>query len=156
MIRPNLTNPPMASVSKDVQAFKKTYRRTGSVKTSALAAGYSDKVASMGITNMPKAIRSYVLTRRKKLSKLALLGSQITPEEHENIARGAYFANIAAGKDQATQSIRLAMQDKRVSMLTQESATGVIVINAAPIPSFDSIPGHSVTPTVTPIPELPE
>lgn len=130
----------MATVSKDLQAFKRTYRRTGSVKTSALAAGYSENVASMGLKSMPKSVRTYVLTRRKKLSKLAQLARQIDANEQENIVRGSLLANVAAGKDQAVNSLKLLGQDKRVAMFTPDSQTGVIVIQAAPIPSIESVP----------------
>jgi len=131
----------MASVTKDLNTFKKVYRKTGSVRSSALAAGYSENVASMGLTNMPKHIRSYVLTRRKKLSKISQLAHGLTPEEQEKIVIGGLLANVASGKDQAVNSLKLLGQHKSVAMFTPDSATGVIVINAAPIPSFDNIPG---------------
>jgi hypothetical protein len=130
----------MPKVSKDIQAFKKTFRKTGSVRTSALAAGYSQNVANMGLNSLPKSVRTYVLTRRKKLDKLAKLGQTLTAQEQENTIRGALLANVASGKDQAVNSLKLLGQDKRVSMFTPESTTGIIVIQAAQIPSFDAVP----------------
>src|SRR5690348_580402 len=134
----------MPNVSKDIDAFKRTYRKTGSVRSSALAAGYSQNVANMGLQSLPKAVRTYVLTRQKKLSKLAQLARNVTPEDQEMTVRGALLANVAAGKDQAVNSLKLLGQDKRVAMFTPDSATGVIVIQAAPIPSFDNVPGLTI------------
>jgi phage terminase small subunit len=118
----------MAKVQKDTSAFKREYRKSGSVRSSALAAGYSQSVANMGLHAMPKSIQTYVLTRHKKLSKLAQLGRSIDPQQQEDLLRGAIFANIAAGKDQANQSIKLGMQDRRVNMLSAESQQGVFII----------------------------
>lgn len=139
----------MASVTKDLSAFKRTYRKTGSVRSSALSAGYSENVASMGLTNMPKHIRTYVLSRRKKLSKLAQLARHVTAEDQELTVRGALLANVATGKDQACNSLKMLGQDKRVAMFTPDSQTGVIVIQAAPIPSFDPPSAIPVLPTHT-------
>jgi hypothetical protein len=137
---PNLMNPPMASVAKDLQAFKREYRKSGSVRSSALAAGYSKNVANSGLAHLPKNIKTYVLTRQKKLSKLAQLARNVTPEDQEMTVRGALLANVAQGKDQAVNSLKLLGQDKRVSMFTPDSVNGVIVIQAAPIPSFPTLP----------------
>ena len=127
----------MGKVTKDLQTFKSTYRKTGSVRTAALAAGYSQSVANTGLQNLPKSVHTYVLTRRKKLSKLAQLARAVTPEDQELTVRGALLANVAQGKDQAVNSLKLLGQDKRVGMWIPDSQTGVIVIQAAPIPSFD-------------------
>lgn len=136
----------MATPTKDIPTFKKTYRKTGSVKTSALAAGYSPNVAAMGLTNMPQAIRTYVQTRRKKLSKIAQLACGVDPKTQEDIVRGALLANVAAGKDQAVNSLKMLGQDRRVDMWKPESAQGVIVIQAASIPSFDGVPSVAIVP----------
>jgi len=130
----------MATISKDVKAFKKTFKETGSIRKSALAAGYSQNTADLGLQRMPKTIRTYVLTRRKKLSKLAQLAHEFNAQEQENVVRGALLANVASGKDQAVNSLKLLGQDKRVSMFTPESTTGVIVIQAAQLPAIESVP----------------
>jgi hypothetical protein len=127
----------MATVVKDTQAFKRTFRKTGSVRSSALAAGYSESTANTGLARMPKTIRTYILSRRKKLSKLAQLARAVTPEDQELTVRGALLANVASGKDQACNSLKMLGQDRRVGMWVPDSQTGVIVIQAAPIPSFD-------------------
>jgi hypothetical protein len=127
----------MATVVKDTQAFKREYRKTGVVRSAALAAGYSESTANTGLARMPKTIRTYILSRQKKLSKLAQLARAVTPEDQELTVRGALLANVASGKDQACNSLKMLGQDKRVAMFTPDSQTGVIVIQAAPIPSFD-------------------
>jgi hypothetical protein len=127
----------MATVVKDTQAFKREYRKTGVVRSAALAAGYSESTANTGLARMPKTIRTYILSRRKKLSKLAQLARAVTPEDQELTVRGALLANVASGKDQACNSLKMLGQDRRVGMWVPDSQTGVIVIQAAPIPSFD-------------------
>lgn len=139
----------MPQISKDLQAFKRTYRKTGAVRSSALAAGYSQNVANMGLQSLPKTLRTYVLSRRKKLSKLAQLARHVTAEDQELTVRGALLANVASGKDQACNSLKMLGQDKRVAMFTPDSQAGVIVIQAAPIPSFD----ETKPPTLPSLPE---
>ena len=130
----------MAKVTKDLDAFKSDFRKNGTVRSAALAAGYSESVANTGLAMMPKAIQTYVHSKRKKLSRLALLGETLTAQQQENTVRGALLANVAAGKDQAVNSLKLLGQDRRVSMFTPESATGVIVIQAAQIPAIEGVP----------------
>ena len=140
----------MATVTKDVEAFKRTYRKTGTLRSAALAAGYSPNCSSTGMQHLPKVIRTYVLTRQKKLSKLAQLARAVTPEDQELTVRGALLANVASGKDQACNSLKMLGTDKRVNMFVADSQTGVIVIQAAPIPSFDppqtvpQLPQHTI------------
>jgi hypothetical protein len=86
----------------------------------------------MGIANLPKKLQQYVVNRRRKLEKLRVLGASITAEEQEQILRGAICSNIAEGTDRAPQSIRLGMQDRRVSMLSPESTSKVIVVQPPP------------------------
>lgn len=136
----------MPNISKDVSAFKRTYRKTGSVRQSALAAGYSQNVANMGLQSLPKSVRTYILTRKKKLDKLEKLGATLTAQQQENTVRGALFANVAAGKDQAVNSLKMLGQDRRVDMWKPESAQGVIVIQAAAIPSFEGVPSVAIVP----------
>lgn len=130
----------MPKITKDVQAFKKTFRKTGSVRSSALAAGYSENTANMGLKSLPKTLQSYILTRRKKLDKLEKLGQMLTAQQQENTVRGALLANVASGKDQAVNSLKLLGNDRRVGMFTPDSASGVIVIQAVQLPSFDDCP----------------
>lgn len=139
-IQRSLSKYTVPQISKDIPAFRREYRKSGSVRSSALAAGYSQNVANMGMKSLPKSVRTYVLTRQKKLSKLAQLAKQITAEDQENTVRGALLANVASGKDQAVNSLKLLGQDRRVDMWKPESAQGIIVIQAASIPSFDAVP----------------
>lgn len=130
----------MNTPAKDLNAFRRDFRKNGIIKSAALAAGYAESSANMGLAAMPKSIQTYVLTRRKKLSKLAQLAHDFSSQDQENVVRGALLANVAAGKDQACKSLELLGKDKRVAMFTPESTTGVIVIQAAQIPNIDSVP----------------
>lgn len=105
-----------------------------------LTAGYAENSANMGISALPKKIQTFVLTRKRKLDKLAKLGETITAQQQESTVRGALLANVAAGKDQAVNSLKLLGQDKRVAMFTPESTTGVIVIQAVALPSMEGVP----------------
>lgn len=100
----------------------------------------------MGLKSLPKSLQTYILTRRKKLDKLEKLGATLTAQQQENTVRGALFANVAAGKDQAVNSLKMLGQDRRVDMWKPESAQGVIVIQAASIPSFDGVPSVAIVP----------
>ncbi len=105
-----------------------------------LVAGYSQNSANMGLKTLPKNLQTYVLTRRKKLAKLAQIAHEFDAKEQENVVRGALLANVAAGKDQACKSLELLGKDKRVSMFQADSQTGIIVIQAASLPSFEGVP----------------
>ena len=99
---------------------------------------------------MPKAVRAFVRDYKRKLDHLAELGNKLTAAEQESVMRGAIFSNIAEGKDRATSSIRLGMQDRRVNMLTPESQVGIFnvvlpesmskMLNAQPLEARQSIP----------------
>jgi hypothetical protein len=125
---------------KDISAFKREFRKSGIVKHASLAAGYSENVSNMGLTPLPTAIKTFVHSRRKKLAKLAQIAHEFDAKEQENVVRGALLANVAAGKDQACKSLELLGKDKRVSMFQQDSQTGIIVIQAASLPSFEGVP----------------
>jgi len=94
----------------------------------------------MGLHSLPKSIRTYVLTRRKKLDKLAQLGASVDASQQEQIVRGALLSNVAAGKDQAANSLKMLGQDKRVGMFTPDSVTGVVVIEVPrSVPTLDQV-----------------
>jgi hypothetical protein len=73
----------------------------------------------------------------KTLGKFANIGKQVTAQDQENLVRGALLSNVAEGKDNAPASLKMLGADKRVNMFQPESTSGVIIIQAAPIPSFD-------------------
>lgn len=120
------------AITKDLKAFKREYNETGQVKRAMLAAGYAESTARTGTKYLPQHLQRYLDRKHRKLNKLAALGESVNAETQERLMRGAIFDNIISGKDKATNSIRLGMQDKRVSMLQNESVTGVIVIQPPP------------------------
>ena len=54
------------------------------------------------------------------------------PEIRAHILRSKLIENVANGKDEAVQSLKLLGQDKEVSMWQPESAQGVIVVVPPP------------------------
>lgn len=75
--------------------------------------------------------------RIKVLGQFEEIGKSVSAEQQENLVRGALLNNIAQGKDEATASLKMLGSDKRVNMFQPESASGVIIIQAVPIPPFD-------------------
>lgn len=122
----------MANIQKDIATFKREYRKTKQIKTSALAAGYSLNTATQGLHSLPKVITKFVVNERKRLDKYAALADSVDAGQQEKIMRGRIFANIARGEDKACNSIRLGMQDKRVSMLQADTQVGIIVVQPPP------------------------
>ena len=118
----------MAHISKDIQTFKRQYRKTGSVRSSALAAGYSETVANMGLAGMPKTVVSYVLNKQKSMRKQAALARSVDPQMQEDFVRGSLIDNAIRGKDRATNSLKLLGQDKRVNMFGSDVQQGVFVL----------------------------
>lgn len=94
----------------------------------------------MGLKSLPKSLQTYILTRQKKLNKLEKLGETLTAQQQENTVRGALLANVAAGKDQAVNSLKLLGSDRRVGMWQPDSASGVIVIQAVQLPAIADVP----------------
>jgi hypothetical protein len=128
------------AVTKDIPAFKRSYNQRPCIKTAMVTAGYSPKVASQGLAQAPKQIRTFVLAKQRKLNKLAQLAETCDAQTQEQIARGALLSNVAEGKDRAHASIKLLGQDKRVNMFTPDSVAGVVIIQAVPLPDLSDCP----------------
>lgn len=117
-----------APITKDIAAFKRVYKDTGTLKAASLAAGYSLRTANMGLTPLPRKLKRFVEKHRSKLENYGELGRAITAEERKDIARGALLANISAGKDASVQSLKLIGQDRDVNLWQQESVAGLFVL----------------------------
>ena len=141
----------MAVPTKDLEAFKRNYRRTGLISQAARAAGYCEDVARGGERHLPKVLKQYVQKRKRRLEKLLAIAKEIDAAAQEDIVRGALINNVVEGKDKAVNSLKLLGQDKRVSMFTPENQTGVIVIQAPALP-----PLPKLTLPATLVPSLPE
>ncbi len=105
------------------------------------AGGFSPLSARRGLDSMSvegKLIFKSARDRHlmKVLGKFEDLGKQVTAEQQEALVRGALISNVAAGKDQATASLKMLGADKRVNMFQPDSQAGVIIIQTAPIPPF--------------------
>ena len=117
----------------------------GTIKDALLAAGYSPQSAARGVAALPAGEREKFKQARqdyrlKKLGKYEDLGKKVTAEQQQDMVRGLLLDNLDSKKDRAKQSAKLLGQDKRVAMWEPENASGVLIINAAPIPSFEGIP----------------
>lgn len=110
---------------KDLAVFKQAIKAGKSLKQAKIAAGYSKHTAKMGTHQLAKPFKSAWVKEQQKLIALARAHS---PEDQENVARGALLSNVYEGKDRSVQSIKLLGQDKRVNMFTSDSQVGVIVI----------------------------
>ncbi len=117
------------TVAKSVETFKRAYVKRPEIKSAALAAGYAENTAKQGLACMPKAIRSFVLARQRKLDRLAELGKSVDASTQKDIVRGALLSNIAQGVDKSAQSIKMAGQDERVNIFRSDNQQGVIVVN---------------------------
>lgn len=119
----------MRTPTKDLKAFKKAAKAGKSLTESKLAAGYSKNVANMGVYELPKGFKAAWFKEQQKLIALARAHS---PEDQENVARGALLSNVYEGKDRSVQSIKLLGQDKRINMFTADTQVGLIVIQPPP------------------------
>src|SRR5690348_2759142 len=132
---------------KDFDKMAKVYvaNKCKKIGVAMIAGGYAKSSsqrgkASMTHTDRDKFDNAVERHMKRTLGEYAELGEKITAEQQEKLVRGALIANVASGEDKAVGSLRLLGNDKRVNMFTPESASGVIVIQAVPIPSFDNIP----------------
>lgn len=120
----------------------RSFAATGKIGEAMVAAGYSRRssqrgMASMSHTNREKFSEALNAHESKMLSKFAEIGKSVSAEAQQDLVRGALLSNVAQGKDKATNSLKLLGSDKRVNMFEPDSKTGVIIIQAVPIPSFD-------------------
>jgi hypothetical protein len=111
--------------TKNLPAFKKALKLGKNLTEAKIAAGYSPNTASMGVHQLPKPFKAAWAREQAKYIALARAHS---PEDQENVARGALLSNVYEGKDRSVQSIKLLGQDKRVNMFTADNQVGVIVI----------------------------
>lgn len=129
----------------------------GNLSKAMVAGGFSELSSRGGFRNFSREGRELfdeaATEQIQKNNRIAIKLSKTTKSDDlKDVVRGALIRNIGEGKDNAIQSIKAAGNLTELQMFQPDSVTGVIVINAVPIPSFDSIPGH----TVTPLPQHPE
>lgn len=125
--------------------YAKIGRLVGSGSThrdAMVAGGFAESSAKRGIDSMSAEGKLAYESARdaqamKKLKKFAAIGSKFSPEEQEKLVRGALLSNVADGTDKAPQSLKMLGQDKRVNMFIPDAQTGVIIVNAVPIPPID-------------------
>jgi hypothetical protein len=69
-----------------------------------------------------------VLTRQKRINKLAQLSRSLSAEDQEHFTRGALLENALSGKDRAPQSLKMLGLDKRVGMFGAENSATVVLV----------------------------
>lgn len=128
----------MARVRKDMQAFKRTYAETNSIKQAALSAGYSEHTSNMGLKPLPKQLVNYVVNRQRRMDKTAALARLTSAQFQEEFVRGRLIENALAGKDSSCNSLKLLGQDRRVNMFTPDQQLGIVNVVLQNKP--DSVP----------------
>lgn len=126
----------------DFDKMARNFAANGKMGAAMVAGGYSVRSAqrgkaSMSHTNREKFKKALDQHMGKTLSKFAEIGKQVTEEQQEDLVRGALLTNVAQGKDKATASLKMLGSDKRVNMFQPDSTSGVLIIQAVPIPPFD-------------------
>ena len=96
-----------------------------------LEAGYSEAVARQGKKSITKPIRDELIAMHStRIKELAQIGRSVSPQEQEDIVRGALVQNALEGQDRAAMSLKLLGQDRRVNMWTPDVQMGVIVLQS--------------------------
>jgi hypothetical protein len=96
-----------------------------SLRDAMREAGYSEGSCSQGLARVPKALIPLVTARAEKLM---LIGRSLNPEQRAEMIRGGLALNMMDRTDKGVRSMELAGKDKEVAMWTQDSMTGIIVV----------------------------
>jgi hypothetical protein len=136
------------------QKTQEQYERFGKLvaegmprKQAMIEAGWSPAQAAKGQAAVSKPMLDAVVEALAKQGKeLEALGSSMTPEQQENIARGRLAMNTIAGSDDGVQSAKLLWQDKRVGALTADTAVQCVIVQAPERPQ-GAVPIHYEPPT---------
>jgi len=122
---------------KDLAQFKKSLASGEKLYSAMISAGFPKSVAKQGVRRLPKPFLKALVAEKRRHIELA---KTFSPEELNNYVMGGLISNTMQGEDIAVRSYELIGKHKSVDAWRADSATGVIVIQAAPIPSFDNIP----------------
>src|SRR4051794_33939273 len=120
------------------QKTQEQYERFGKLvadgmsrKQAMIEAGWSPAQAAKGQAAVSKPMLDAVVDALAKQGKeLEALGSSMSPEQQENIARGRLAMNTINGSDDGVQSAKLLWQDKRVGALQSETLIQAVIIQA--------------------------
>lgn len=120
---------------------------SGKTKGDALrAAGYAETSARVS----GSTINQSTPLQMAYSEALRELASRPVPEPmiRAGLIRNKLVENIVTGKDRAPQSLKLAMQDRELNMLTPDSQIGIIMLG--------ELPKAIDVPDLPELPELPE
>jgi hypothetical protein len=105
------------------------YRQGKSFKQALIDAGASEPQASKGkglLMERDGLRKAFAAEHKNQLKKLELMGAYLSPEEQENVVRGALVEAVLTEK--AAPKVRAAEllgKDKRVAMWTPDTAIGI-------------------------------
>ena len=95
------------------------------------AAGFPEGTYRNGKNGINRAIRDELMKSGRKFIKM---GKDLTPEDQASLVKGRLAENVIVGSDAGAMSAKVLGSDKRVSMWTPESQTGVIILHPPPVP----------------------
>ena len=104
-----------------------------SLKDAFIEAGYSPAQARKGLgllAERPGIAKAFGDERKKQINKLVALGSAITPQEQEKLARGTLIDEaLQEGSKQRVRAAELLGKDRRVNMFEPETAINIAALN---------------------------
>ena len=118
----------------------------GSTKGDALiAGGYSNTTAKRGVKGLSEERQAlidveYTKALKKNARHLIAASQEHDTEALRHLARGRLIENTIAGKDDGIQSAKTIANLDETGMIKPQIQQGVIIIQAAKLPSFEDCP----------------
>ena len=98
------------------------------------AAGFPEGTYRNGKNGINRAIRDELMKLGRKYIRY---GKDLTPEDQELLVRGKLMENVIIGTDRGVMSANVLGSDKRISMWTPATQTGVIILHPPPVPKIN-------------------
>lgn len=136
---------PKFTVTDKQRAVAKNVIRKGmNYKAAMIAAGYSEKQAAKGFSEIAKR-KSLRAAWKEEMQKAGDTGDLVPPKEtREKLIRMRLVNNVVTGTDKAIGSCKLLGQDRELNLWEPENRQGIIILNApgstAELVSLSEIP----------------
>ena len=132
----------------DYVKIGREYAKHNNLKEAMESGGFSSTSALRGWDSMSqkgKEICTEASTKQVEKSNASAikLSKKMDTEHLRHAARGHMIQNMGERSDKGIQTLKTIAQLAETSMLNPENMTGILIINAAPIPPFDSLPKWS-------------
>jgi hypothetical protein len=100
------------------------------IRRAMLDAGYSQASANQGMARLRRSapLATAYAQEVERLKKLPVPPA----ETRAQIVRAKLLENVASGKDEATQGLKLLGQDRELSLWQPESQNGIVIIGSLP------------------------